>query len=44
MDWMDGRKYTGYWKNDMMHGKGTLTSSDGSVQQGEFRDDQYIAQ
>jgi len=28
-EWVDGRKYEGYWKGNLMHGQGVYTWSDG---------------
>ena len=31
MEWTDGRKYRGFWKNDLKHGYGIQTNADGST-------------
>lgn len=34
--WPDQSNYTGQWKDDMMHGTGTLVHADGDVYKGEW--------
>eukprot|EP00826_Nyctotherus_ovalis_P043782 TRINITY_DN4657_c0_g6_i2.p2 TRINITY_DN4657_c0_g6~~TRINITY_DN4657_c0_g6_i2.p2 ORF type:complete len:142 (+),score=38.10 TRINITY_DN4657_c0_g6_i2:856-1281(+) len=36
---MDGRKYTGEWKDNCMHGKGVYTWKDGRKYEGEYEMD-----
>jgi hypothetical protein len=36
MRWKDGSQYSGFWKNDLMNGKGTMTYTNGSVYEGEW--------
>lgn len=37
--WTDGRKYTGDWKDNMMHGFGVFTFEDERVYRGEYIND-----
>jgi hypothetical protein len=34
---ISGKKHTGVWKNDKLNGKGTLTSPDGKIEKGIFK-------
>ena len=33
----NGEKYVGEWKNNEMHGQGSLTSPDGKIEKGIFK-------
>ena len=37
VEYTDGSKYVGWWKNDKRHGQGTWTFPDGSRYVGEWR-------
>jgi len=37
--WHDGRKYTGDWKDNMMHGFGVFTFEDGREYRGDYVND-----
>ena len=39
MNYFDGRKYEGEWKNDLMHGKGTFVWPDGRKYVGHYEKD-----
>jgi len=32
--WSDGRRFSGDWKNNMMHGRGVFTFDDGRMYEG----------
>ena len=36
MEWSDGRKFRGQWKNDRKHGYGVYENSDGSTIRGTW--------
>ena len=38
MEYADGRKYEGGWRNNKKHGRGTYLMSGGVTYTGEFRD------
>ena len=35
--WPDGRRYEGYWRNNMFHGQGVYTEADGTRHDGQWR-------
>ncbi len=39
-----GDKYVGEWKRNAMHGQGTYTYSDGTVEKGLWRNDEFIGE
>ena len=38
----NGEKYVGEWKNNEMHGQGSLTSPDGKIEKGIFKNGKLI--
>jgi hypothetical protein len=34
--WWNGAHYVGYWADGEMHGQGSFTYSDGTLEEGEF--------
>jgi len=39
MDYMNGNKYMGEWKNNMKNGQGVMTYANGEKYEGEWKDD-----
>lgn len=42
MQWTDGRRYRGFWKEDMKHGYGIQANADGSSVSGTFIDNKLF--
>ena len=42
MTWLDGRKYTGQFRDGKMDGRGTLIYPDGKVEKGLWKDDKFV--
>jgi MORN repeat len=42
MTWLDGRKYTGQFRDGKMDGRGILIYPDGKVEKGLWKDDKFV--
>jgi 1-phosphatidylinositol-4-phosphate 5-kinase len=42
MIWMNGARYDGSWRDDLMHGNGAMIYSDGTRSQGSWRDGKRV--
>jgi len=42
MTWLDGRKYTGQFRDGKMDGRGTMIYPDGKVEKGLWKDDKFV--
>ena len=40
--WANGGKYIGQWKDDLIHGKGTATFVDGTIEEGLWENDEFL--
>ena len=42
MTWPDGRQYTGEFHDGKMDGRGKMTHPDGKIQDGQWKQDQFV--
>ena len=42
MIFIDGKEYVGEWSNGLPHGQGKMTYSDGSCENGEWENGEFI--
>ena len=42
MNWSNGSFYRGAWHKGCMHGRGCLTTANGVVKEGFFRENKYL--